>query len=180
MPALPLILGPDPILRKKSLPVEVVTDDTKKNIQDMLDTLYEHRAVGLGANMVGILEQIIVVDLQQEGKKSPLVCINPIITWQSDTKTTQEEASLCFPGISAEITRPDAVHVRYLDLEGKDQSLDAEGFLATVIQHEMDYLQGKTYLDHLSKIKRDILIKKMQKQLRNHSCGDPGCDHDHH
>lgn len=180
MAVLPLILGPDPVLRAKAIPVEGVTDKITSHIKDMFDTLYERRAVGIGANMVGILKRIIVIDLQEGGKKKPLACINPVITWQSDTTTSDEEASLCFPGISAEISRPDAVHISYLDEKGNEQALEAKGWLAKVIQHEIDYLDGKTYLDSLSKMKRDRLLKKMQKQLKNQDCcSDPHCSTPH-
>jgi len=175
MAVLPLILGPDPVLRAKASAVSSITAEILSHIQDMFDTLYERRAVGIGANMVGILKRIIVIDLQENGNKRPLACVNPVITWQSETITSDEEASLCFPGISAEVSRPDAVHLSFLDENGDEQKLEAEGWLAKVIQHEIDYLDGKTYLDYLSKMKRDRLLKKMQKQLKSTSCDDPHC-----
>ena len=180
MAVLQLILGPDPILKQKAKPVEEFDETLTTLVDDMFETLYERRALGMGANMVGLLKQIVVVDLQEDGKKNPLTLINPRITWKSDTMATHEEASLCFPGIAAEIARPDAVKVVYQTPEGEESVMEADGFLATVLQHEIDYLDGKVYLDYLSKMKRDRLIKKMQKQLKAHSCGDPGCTHEHH
>lgn len=132
----------------------------------MFDTLYREQGVGIGANMVGLLKRIIVIDLQQDGKKSPLGMINPVLIQTSQETQVFEEASLSYPGISAKITRPAEITVTYLDTQGGSQSLDASGFLATVIQHEMDYLDGRTYLDHLSSLKRKMLLKKMEKQLK--------------
>ena len=180
MAVLQLVLGPDPILKQKAAPVSEITEEIKTIVSDMFDTLYERRGLGIGANMVGILKRIVVIDLQENGEKSPVACINPEIIWSSDKLETREEASLCFPGISAEVKRPDAIKVQYLDLGGNKQEIEAEGWLATVLQHEIEYLDGKVYLDHLSKMKRDRLIKKMQKKIRSHNCGDPDCGHDHH
>jgi peptide deformylase len=180
MAVLQLVLGPDPILKKKAAPVAAIDDAIKSLVADMFDTLYERKALGMGANMIGELKRIVVIDLQENGEKQPLACINPEITWSSDKTEKREEASLCFPGISAEVSRPDAIRLSYTDLDGAPQSLEADGWLATVLQHEMDYLDGKVYLDYLSKMKRDRLIKKMQKQIKAHSCGDPGCSHEHH
>ena len=180
MAVLQLILGPDPILRQKAVAIADFGDQTKQLVADMFETLYEHKAIGIGANMIGEAQQVFVLDLQENDTKSPLTCINPEIIWESTEREKHKEASLCFPGISAEITRPKAVKIKYQDLDGKHQELDATGWLATVIQHEMDYLSGKNYLDHLSKMKRDRLIKKMQKQLKSNSCGDPSCEHEHH
>ena len=181
MAVMQLVLGPDPILKQKAAPVVEITDDIKSLVADMFDTLYERRGLGIGANMVGELKRIIVVDMQEKGVKAPLACINPEITWHSDKLEEREEASLCFPGISAKITRSDSIKLKYQDIDGKACELEAKGWLATIIQHEMDYLDGRTYLDHLSKMKRERLIKKMIKQLKhNHSCHDPDCGHDHH
>jgi len=181
MAILQLIMGPDPILAQTALPVFAIDKSVKQLVEDMFETLYARRGLGIGANMIGELKRIIVVDLQESGIKAPLACINPEIIWQSEQMATREEASLCFPGISANISRPDGIKIKYQDINGEACELKAEGWLATIIQHEMDYLDGKTYLDYLSRMKRERLLKKMVKQLRNnHSCGDPGCSHDHH
>jgi peptide deformylase len=180
MAVLQLVLGPDPLLKEIAAPVEAITDEIKTIVSDMFETLYERRGLGIGANMVGVLKRIVVIDLQEGGQKSPITCINPEIVWRGDHMETREEASLCFPGISAKVSRPDAIKLRFLDLDGETQEIAAEGWLATVLQHEIDYLDGKIYLDYLSKMKRDRLIKKMQKQIRGHNCGDPSCGHDHH
>lgn len=133
----------------------------------MLDTMYFEGAVGLGANMVGIKTRIVVIDLRSEDSR-PYVMINPKITYFSKEKADFEEASISFPGISAVISRPEKIKVSYQDIEGIYCDIDADGFLARVIQHEVDYLDGKVFLDYLSKLKQDMLIKKMQKYIKNH------------
>jgi len=183
MAVLDLIIAPNPVFQQKAAPIDDFDDTTKTLADDMLETMYANRGIGIGANMIGVLKRIVVVDIQASGTREPLVLINPEITWASDETTTNEEASLSFPGISAEITRPNAIKLDYRDSDGAPQALSAEGWLAVVIQHEMDYLDGKSYLRHLSKIKRDRLLKKMQKHLKHahsHACGDPHCGHEHH
>ncbi len=118
--------------------------------------------------MVGIDQQIIVLDLRVDGKENPYIMINPEIIEASSDKNEHEEASLSFPGISAKIMRPNKIKVKYLDMEDSEQILEADGFLARVIMHEADYLQGVVFLDHLSKLKRDMLVTKMLKYIKNH------------
>lgn len=166
MSRLELVIAPHPIFHQIAQPVEKVDDETRADVVAMFDTLYREQGVGIGANMVGLLKRIIVIDLQKDGKKTPLAMINPVVARASPETQVFEEASLSYPGISAKITRPSEVTVTYLDTQGETQSLDAAGFLATVIQHEMDYLDGQTYLDHLSSVKRKMLLKKMEKQMR--------------
>jgi peptide deformylase len=168
MSLLDLRIAPDPIFKQKASPVASVTEDIRELTKDMLETLYHERAVGLGANMVGVLKQIVVIDLLENQKKNPLIMINPEITEKSSKTQVIEEASLCFPGISAPIERPSEITVAYMDLDSKNQTLKAEGFLATVIQHEVDYLHGITFLDHLSILKRNMLLKKMEKFKEAH------------
>ena len=173
MAPLELIIAPNPVFRKKAEAVSDVTDEVRGYADEMLDIMYSNRGIGVGANMVGLLKRIVVLDLQPEGRREPLVLINPEVVWQSDVTSTNEEAP---------ITRPDAVRVRYLDRDGVQQELDADGWLATVLQHEMEYLEGRTYLDNLSKMKRDLLIKKMQKFIKqsSHHVHGPNCGHAHH
>ena len=167
MCALPLVIAPDPVFRQKAEKVDVVDDVVRGQIQQMFDTLYHENGVGLGANMVGLLTQIIVIDMKDDGDGSPIAMINPQIVTQSDELQTFTEASLSYPGISADITRPASIQVSYVNEQGEPCSLDANGFFATVIQHEMDYLQGKTFLDHLSRTKRDALMRKYKKARKN-------------
>ncbi len=181
MATLSLVMAPNPIFRQKAAGVQQVDENIRLLCDDMLETLYTERGIGLAAPMVGVLQRIIVIDLQQEGVRAPLVCINPHINNMATETEKHEEASLCFPGIRAEIERPASLELDYLDKAGASQSLQAEGWLATVIQHEMEYLDGRTFLDNLSKLKRDRLIKKMLKDIKHtQACGDPHCGHDHH
>lgn len=158
----PIIYTPHPIFRQKATMVETVNDEVREIIARMFATLRAEKAVGLGANMVGVLQRIIVVSVNDE----TYAMVNPELTWRSDEMQTFDEASISFPGIDAKVTRPRAIKVSYLDENGGQQSLEAEGFLATVIQHEMDYLDGRIFLDYVSKMKREMLLKKSAKHLK--------------
>ncbi|MFV9874964.1 MAG: peptide deformylase [Rickettsiales endosymbiont of Dermacentor nuttalli] len=116
-------------------------------LDDMLETMYFNHAIGLGANVVGALHQCIVLDLLENGKKNPIIMVNPVVTVTSNETQGFEEASLSFPGISAQIIRPKHIKVNYVDYENNQQELNAEGFLSSVLQHEIDYLHGKVFLD---------------------------------
>jgi len=179
MTLLSLVHAPDPIFRKKAAIVEKIDDSIRTLVDDMFETLEYEKGVGMGANMVGILKRIAIVDLHENGVSNPHTFINPEIFWRSDEMQEHEEASLCFAAISAKIKRPKAIKIRYLDYDGKQQELEAEGFLASVIQHEVDYLDGITFLDYLSKMKRDMLMKKMLKHIKNHPphVHGAGCNH---
>ncbi|MBL4666117.1 MAG: peptide deformylase [Sneathiella sp.] len=168
--SLPLVIAPDPIFKKKAEKVIVVDEGIQQIVAHMFETLYAEKGLGLGANMVGVLKQIIVIDLFEGGVRGPLAMINPEILKASVDVQTFNEASLSFPGIAADITRPSEISVQYLDENGDRQTLEANGFLATVIQHEMDYLQGRTFLDHLSRTKRETMVRKylkLRKQVSN-------------
>ncbi len=162
-----LIYAPDPIFKKVSEPVAKVTDDTRTLVADLHDTLNFEEAVGMAAPMIGMTQRVIIANLLPDGNSEPLSFINPEITWQSQETHSIDEASICFPGIGAKITRPRAIKMSYLDIDGNPQTFEAEDFLSSVIQHEMDYLDGKTYLDYLSKMKRDMMLKKMNKILKH-------------
>ena len=164
MAILPLTYAPNDIFQKIAAPIAIVDDSVRALVDGMLETMYHEKAIGMGANMVGILQRIVVIDLQENDIRKPYVFINPEIVWHSGETQIFEEASICFLGISAKIERPKAIKVEYLDYDGKPQILEAEGWFATVIQHEVDYLNGKVFLDYLSKIKRDMLMKKMMKK----------------
>ncbi len=167
MAVLSVIHAPHPVFKQKAKPVLAIDDLVRSLAKDMLDTMYFENAVGLGANMLGIDQRIVVLDLRNSDGKA-YVMINPEIIEASKEMNEHEEASLSFPGISAIIKRPNKIKVRYLDLDSNEQILEADGFLARVILHESDYLNGVTYLDHLSKMKRDMLIAKMLKYIKNH------------
>jgi len=163
MATLSLIRGYDPIFRKKAAPVPAVDDTVRATVARMFDILYAAGGVGLGANMVGLLQRIAIIDLQPGGRREPLALINPEITWRSEALQTHSEASLCFPGVSAEVTRPAAIRLTYLDEQGAPREREAKGWLAQVIQHEVDYLDGVLFPDRLSRVKRDMAMRKIRK-----------------
>ena len=161
-----ILTEPDPFLRQKSHDVDKVDDDTRRLMNDMLDTMYAAPGIGLAAIQVGIPKNIVVIDLSKEEEKKPLYFINPKIILKSSNKTTYEEGCLSVPGQFAEIDRPDQCHVNYLDYNGRQQELKAKGLLATCIQHEMDHLEGILFIDYLSKLKKSFIVKKLSKQKK--------------
>jgi peptide deformylase len=169
MALIPLIFAPHPIFKKHAKIVTDFNNDLRQLIKDMFETMYAHQAVGIGANMVGILKQIAIVDLQENGIKTPYHFINPKITYQSEETQRFTEGSLCFPGIDAEIERPAKITMSYQDEFGTKHTIKAEGWLATVIQHEIDYLNGKIFLDYLPKLKRRMLLNKLKKTVKKRS-----------
>ena len=164
MSILNILKEPDPILRKKSTPVTVVDKSIKKLLHDMLETMYAAPGIGLAAAQVGVLKRLVVIDLAKDGEKqSPIFFVNPVITWKSDILEKKEEGCLSIPDYFAEIKRPNACHVKYLDQHGKEKQLKAEGLLATCIQHEIDHCDGILFIDYLSKLKRMFILKKLAK-----------------
>ena len=162
-----ILTEPDPILRKKCEPLERVDIDTKKLMDDMLETMYAAPGIGLAAVQVGILKRLIVIDISKgEEKKKPLFLINPKIIQQSKKTSVYEEGCLSIPGLFAEIERPAECILKYIDYHGKEKELKAEGLLATCIQHEVDHLNGVLFIDYLSKLKKDMIIKKLVKQKK--------------
>ena len=175
-----LIFAPHPIYKTLCPKITELTDQHRALLDDLLATLYSEHGVGIAAPMIGESQPLVVIDLQENGIKSPLFMVNPEIISSSAETQTIEEASLSFLGISAPVTRPQTITVRYMDYEGKTQELTAEGFLATCIQHEVDYLNGLTFLDHLSPVKRDMLVRKMVKNKKHYRPHVHGahCHHD--
>jgi len=161
-----IVYAPNAIFKQMARPVDKIDDEIRGIAQAMAETMYVEGAVGLGANMVGVDRQIVVVDLREGGMKNPYIMINPEIIEYSAETDDYEESSVSFPGISAVITRPSNIKMKYLDLDGNEQILEAGFPLARVIQHEVDYLHGIVYLDKLSKMKRDLLVKKMLKHMK--------------
>ena len=162
-----IIIEPDPILRKKCEPLEIVDDETKKLMDDMLETMYAAPGIGLAAVQVGILKRLVVIDISKdEEKKTPLFLVNPLIVQQSKKTSVYEEGCLSLPGQFAEIERPAECTIKYIDYEGKQKELKADGLLATCIQHEVDHLNGILFIDYLSKLKKDMIIKKLVKQKK--------------
>ena len=162
-----IIIEPDPILRKKSTTLETVDDSTRKLLDDMLQTMYNAPGIGLAAVQIGILKRIIVIDVsKKEEEKKPLFLINPEITYQSEETSIYEEGCLSLPDHFAEIERPAKCKINYIDYHGKKAELEAEGLLSTCVQHEIDHLNGKLFIDYLSRAKRDLIIRKMTKDAR--------------
>jgi peptide deformylase len=168
MPKLPIIKLPDPILREQSLPVETIDADLRGFMNDMLETMYAAPGIGLAAVQVGVLRRMVVIDITrgQEEEKKPMLLINPEILSKGDTPRVHEEGCLSIPEMYAEVERPALVRVRYLDIEGKSHEEDFQDLLATVVQHEIDHLNGVLFIDHLSRLKRDVLVKKYHKLQR--------------
>jgi len=162
-----ILTEPNEILRKKSLPVDSVDKDLQILMDDMLETMYAAPGIGLAAIQVGIPKRVIVLDIEQkEGNKKPLFLVNPEIIQKSKNLSTYEEGCLSVPGQFAEIDRPDKCHIKYLDYYGEKKEINAEGMLATCIQHEMDHLEGILFIDYLSKLKKTMIIKKLSKQKK--------------
>ena len=169
MTTMPLIILPDPLLRTVSKPVERIDDDLKKFADDMLETMYEAPGIGLAAIQVGVPRRMLVLDVanKDEGEKQPMVVINPTVLHSSDERSVYEEGCLSIPEFYAEVERPTNVRVRYTDLAGKEQEIEAEGLLATCLQHEIDHLDGALFIDYLSRLKRDRVIKKFTKAAKH-------------
>ena len=163
-----ILTEPDPFLRQKSIKVEEVNDGIRSLINDMLETMYDAPGIGLAAIQIGVPKRVIVIDLGRNNeKKNPFYFVNPEIITNSDNNAAYEEGCLSVPGQFAEINRPDKCKIKYLDYNGNDQILDAEGLLATCIQHEMDHLEGILFIDYLSKLKKTMIVKKLSKQKKS-------------
>ena len=160
-----ILTEPNTLLRQVSQPVEQVGEPEKELMNDMLETMYAANGIGLAAIQIGVPKRIIVMDLsKEENKKLPMYFVNPVITKKNNEKTTYEEGCLSVPNQFAEIDRPSKCEVEYLDYNGNKQNLQAEGLLATCIQHEIDHLEGILFIDYLSKLKKEMIIKKLSKQ----------------
>ena len=160
----PLVILPDPVLRQVSKPVERFDSDIAKLADDMLETMYDAPGIGLAAIQIGVARRMLVIDVSREDEPNqPLVFINPEIVSTSDDLSVYEEGCLSIPDYYAEVERPARVVVKYRDRDGREQMTDAEGLLATCLQHEMDHLNGVLFIDHISKLKRDMVIKKFTK-----------------
>lgn len=164
MTILPIVIIPDPILRKTSAQVERVDDELRKFADDMLATMYDAPGVGLAAIQVAQPIRMLTVDVsEKDDEPDPQVFINPKIVQKSDTPNVYEEGCLSIPDIYADVERPAEVTVEYLDLSGKQKTILADGMLATVLQHEIDHLDGALFIDYLSKLKREMVIRKFKK-----------------
>ena len=187
MAVLPIYVVPQPVLKKSAEVVSSVTDEIRKLVDDMVETMYAARGIGLAAPQVGVSQRVIVMDVDQkradgsdhdddsddaDEDDTPLekgtvrVFINPEVVWASEEENVYEEGCLSIPGQYAPVTRPKMVRVKYMDLDGKTQEIEADGLLATCLQHEIDHVNGILFTDHLSSLKRDMLLRKLKKHLR--------------
>ena len=159
-----IVIEPDPILRKKSENLEKVDNELRLLLDDMLETMYSAPGIGLAAVQVGILKRLIVIDISKDKeKKNPIFLINPEIISKSKNTSIYEEGCLSLPGHFAEIERPEECKIKYIDYDGKKKEMKANGLLATCIQHEIDNLNGILFIDYLSKLKKDMIIKNLVK-----------------
>jgi peptide deformylase len=164
MALLPILTAPDPALKKISQPVKQVDASVRKLMDDMLETMYQAPGIGLAAPQVGVLKRVIVLDLAREGEApQPLRIANPEIVWVSDDDATYNEGCLSVPEHYADVVRPGACRVKYLDQDNKQQEMAAEGLLATCLQHEIDHLDGVLFIDHLTALKRNMILRKLLK-----------------
>jgi peptide deformylase len=170
MALLPILCYPDPKLHKVAKPVAQVDTRIKNLVTDMLETMYDAKGIGLAATQVDVHERLIVIDVSEE-RNAPLVLINPELTWTSAEKHINEEGCLSVPGIYDGVERFDAVHVTALDGSGKSRVIEADGMLAVCIQHEMDHLMGKVFVEYLSPLKRNRIKSKLLKAEREHQRG---------
>ena len=164
----PILLHPDPRLKKVTDPVARITPEIEALAADMLATMYDAPGIGLAAPQVGVLSRIFVMDAQRDpqAEPQPMVMINPEITWESDEQNVYEEGCLSIPDHYAEVTRPAAVRVNWLGLDGKTHEQDFDGLWATCAQHEIDHLDGVLFIDHISAMRRQMITRKMAKLKR--------------
>jgi len=168
----PILTAPDPRLKVVSVPVEKVDAEIRALVDDMIETMYDADGIGLAAIQVGVPKRVLVMDIdQKDGKKNPKAYINPKILWASEEMATFEEGCLSVPEIWDEVERPAKIRAEYLDRDGKRHEIEAEGLLATCLQHEMDHLDGILFVDHLSKLKRSMAMRKLQKAKKLKAAG---------
>jgi peptide deformylase len=162
-----ILILPDKRLRLVAAPVKKIDADIRALVEDLFETMYEAPGIGLAAVQVGVTKRVFTIDLAKKDEpKAPMAFINPKIVWRSEEKATYEEGCLSIPEFYEEVERPAKVRVTYLDLDGKEQELEASGLLATCIQHEIDHLDGVLFIDHISRLKRDRVIKKFTKAAK--------------
>jgi peptide deformylase len=166
MALLPILVAPDPRLKTKATPVEKVDAEIAQLMEDMLETMYAAPGIGLAAPQVGVSKRVVVIDVSPEGETNPLRMANPEIIWASDDSRVYEEGCLSLPEQYDSVERPERVKIRYLDHQNELRELDADGLLATCIQHEIDHLDGKLFVDHLSSLKRNMMLRKLTKMKK--------------
>jgi peptide deformylase len=164
----PLIILPDPVLRQVSNPVQQIDSSIKKLAADMFETMYDAPGIGLAAIQIGVPLRLLVIDLaKQDEPRQPQIFINPEIVVSSDERSTYEEGCLSIPEYYADVERPASVRVKFMDGNGKDQEMEADGLLSTCLQHEIDHLNGVLFIDYISKLKRDIVVRRFKKLAKD-------------
>ncbi|MGI9463036.1 MAG: peptide deformylase [Aestuariivirgaceae bacterium] len=168
MALLEIIKLPDPVLKTVSTPVEAVTDDVRALLDDMIETMYDAPGIGLAAVQIGVAKRMIVIDAvkDEDAPRDPIFLVNPEIIWSSEELAEYEEGCLSIPEVFGNVTRPAEVKVRYLDRDGKACERHCDGLLATCVQHELDHLNGVLFIDHLTRLTRDRVVKKFAKAAR--------------
>lgn len=167
MAILPILVAPHPVLKQKCTPVEAVDDDIRRLLNDMLETMYDAPGIGLAAPQVGVPKRLLVVDVSRADEDPrPMKIINPEIVAESDELNVYEEGCLSFPEQYSDVERPEAVTVKYLDETGAEREIEADGLLATCIQHEIDHLDGVVFVDHISALKRGMIMRRLQKMRK--------------
>ena len=162
-----ILIIPDKRLRLKSEPVKAVDKKLRALIEDMFETMYAAPGIGLAAIQIGVARRVVTMDLAKKDEpKQPQVFINPEVTWVSDEKAIYEEGCLSIPEYYEEVERPKSVKVKYFDLDLEPQEIEADGLLATCLQHEIDHTNGVLFIDHISKLKRDMVVKKFKKAAK--------------
>ena len=175
MALLQIITAPDPRLKLKAKPVKAVDAELRRLMDDMLETMYAAPGIGLAAPQVGVARRVLVVDTARDGEpKRPMRIANPEILWRSEELATFNEGCLSLPEHYADVSRPAKIRLRYLDHENEIREVDIEGLLATCIQHEMDHLEGVLFVDHLSALKRNIILRKLSKLKRQQAAETVG------
>ena len=162
-----IITVPDPLLKSISKPVDKINNEIKILINDMFETMYNAPGIGLAAVQIGIPLRVVVIDISKGDEKKPYFFVNPNIVWRSDKTSTYEEGCLSIPNQFAEIERPESCRVEYLDLNNQKKEIEASGLLSTCIQHEIDHLNGILFIDYLSKLKKNMIIKKVTKNNKS-------------
>ena len=170
MAVLDILVAPHPVLKQKAKPVAEVDARIVRLMDDMVETMYAANGIGLAAPQIGVLERVIVVDVHEKGEPAnPIRLANPEIIWSSEDNSVFEEGCLSVPEQYAEVTRPERVRVRYLDEKNQRQEMEVDGLLATCIQHEIDHLNGVLFVDYLSSLKRNMILRKVQKAQRQNA-----------
>jgi len=166
MALLEILQPPHPILKTRAQPVEGIDAGVRRLIDDMFETMYQAPGIGLAAPQVGVGKRLVVIDVAEGEERRPTTLVNPEILWRSDELTTAEEGCLSLPSQFAEVTRPAAVRVRYRDADWAEHEVEADGLLARCLQHEIDHLDGILFVDHLSTLRRNMILRRLAKARR--------------